>query len=221
MVRGFSSQSYADVLRHRVAHEQREAHLAVVGDFDCSGEDIERDWAERTGCWRSVTRVLLTYEQMRAYGLPATEGKRGDPSWPAPPLTWTADHRWRRRMARAFDDLAGDLAKGNWPHPTCTAEELALHLAVEDAPMYLEDREEGDDHNSLPEHEDDYSWDSCSDLLFQDHDVLMLFHTKFSGIEDPENPTNQSMGEGDLREAAWFTACDNRSIRDPRRGFRR
>ncbi|MEU6299265.1 hypothetical protein [Streptomyces erythrochromogenes] len=83
VVRGFSSQSYADVVRDRVAHEQREAHLAVVGDFDCSGEDIERDWVERTGCWSSVTRVLLTYEQMRAYGLPATEGKRGDPRWPA------------------------------------------------------------------------------------------------------------------------------------------
>ncbi|MFF1779804.1 hypothetical protein [Streptomyces virginiae] len=83
VVRGFSSQSYADVVRDLVAHEQRAAHLAVVGDFDCSGEDIERDWVQRTGCWSSVTRVLLTYEQMRAYGLPATEGKRGDPRWPA------------------------------------------------------------------------------------------------------------------------------------------
>nr|WSX47547.1 hypothetical protein OG409_00240 [Streptomyces sp. NBC_00974]WSX54309.1 hypothetical protein OG409_38670 [Streptomyces sp. NBC_00974] len=68
MVRGFSSQSYADIVRHRVAHEQRKARLLVVGDFDCSGEDIERDWVERTGCWSSVTRVLFTYEQMRAYG---------------------------------------------------------------------------------------------------------------------------------------------------------
>ncbi|WP_075738577.1 hypothetical protein [Streptomyces acidiscabies] len=76
---GFGSQSYADVVRDRVAHEQHEAHLAVVGDFDCSGEDIERDWVERTGCWSSVTRVLLTYEQVRVYGLPATEGKSGDP----------------------------------------------------------------------------------------------------------------------------------------------
>ncbi|WP_202542032.1 hypothetical protein [Streptomyces sp. SID2563] len=138
-----------------------------------------------------------------------------------PPLTWTADHRWRRRMARAFDDLAGDLAKGNWPYPSCTAEEMALHLAIEDAPMYLEDRPEEDDHDSLPQHDDDYSWDGCSDLLFQDHDVLMLFHTKFNGIEDPEDPTNQSLGIGDLREAAWFTPFDNRGLRDPRRGFRR
>ncbi|MFJ9944954.1 hypothetical protein [Streptomyces erythrochromogenes] len=55
VVRGFSSQSYADIVRDRVAYEQRAAHLAVVGDFDCSGEDIKRDWVERTGCWSSVT----------------------------------------------------------------------------------------------------------------------------------------------------------------------
>ncbi|WP_215140877.1 hypothetical protein [Streptomyces sp. ISL-44] len=83
VVCGFSSQSCADVVRDRVAHEQRGACLLVVGDFDCSGEDIERDWVERTGCWSEVTRVLLTYEQVRAYGLPATEGKSGDPRWPA------------------------------------------------------------------------------------------------------------------------------------------
>lgn len=28
-----------------------------------------------------MSRVLLTYEQVRAYGLPATEGKSGDPRW--------------------------------------------------------------------------------------------------------------------------------------------
>lgn len=50
-----------------------------AGDFDCSGEDIERDWVARTGCWSHTERVLLTYEQVRAYELPATEGKRGDP----------------------------------------------------------------------------------------------------------------------------------------------
>ncbi|MFF0553813.1 hypothetical protein ACFYUL_33155 [Streptomyces sp. NPDC004311] len=138
-----------------------------------------------------------------------------------PPLTWTADHRWRRRMARAFDDLAGDLAKGDWPNPNCTAEEMALHLAIADAPTYLEDRPAEDAHNALPEHEDDYGWDSCSDLMFQDHDVLMLFHSKFTGIEDPDHPANQFLGVGDLREAAWFDSFDNRGIRDPRRGFRR
>lgn len=71
-------------------------------------------------------------------------------------------------MARAFDDLADDLDKGRWPEPTCTAEEMALHLAIEDAPTYLEDRAADDEHHTLPRHEDDYSWDDCSELLFQD-----------------------------------------------------
>jgi hypothetical protein len=54
-----------------------------VGDFECAGEDVERDWVERTGCWSRVTRVLLTRDQVRQYALPATEGKRDDPRWPA------------------------------------------------------------------------------------------------------------------------------------------
>ncbi|WP_086706545.1 hypothetical protein [Streptomyces antimycoticus] len=83
VVRGFGSQSYVDVVRERTAADQREAHLAYVGDFDCSGEDVERDWVERTGCWSQVTRVLLTRDQVRAYALPATAGKRDDPRWPA------------------------------------------------------------------------------------------------------------------------------------------
>ncbi|MCX4808746.1 hypothetical protein OG594_45565 [Streptomyces sp. NBC_01214] len=139
-----------------------------------------------------------------------------------PPLTWTADHRWRRRMARSFDDVAGDLVKGNWPNPNFTAEEMALHLAIEDAPTYLEDRPAEDDHNTLLEHEDDdYGWDGCSDLMFQDHDVLMLFHSKYTGIEDSDHPANQFLDVGDLREAAWFDPFDNRGIRDPQRGLRR
>ncbi|GAA2325171.1 2Fe-2S iron-sulfur cluster-binding protein [Streptomyces cuspidosporus] len=37
----------------------------------------------RTGCWSHTERVLLSYEQVRAYELPATEGKHDDPRWPA------------------------------------------------------------------------------------------------------------------------------------------
>ncbi|MEV4873929.1 hypothetical protein [Streptomyces syringium] len=79
VVRGFGSQSYADVVRERTAHQHREAHLAYIGDLDASGMDTERDWVARTGCWSRTERVLLTYDQVHAYGLPATESKRGDP----------------------------------------------------------------------------------------------------------------------------------------------
>ncbi|TGN72323.1 hypothetical protein E5083_29980 [Streptomyces bauhiniae] len=124
-------------------------------------------------------------------------------------------------MARAFDDLADALNKGRWPEPTCTAEEMALHLAIEDAPAYLEDRPADDEHHTPPRHEDDYSWDGCADLLFQDHDVLTLFDASLAGIEDPDNPANQRLGAGALRVDAWFEPSDNGAARDPRRGFRR
>ncbi|MFE3686484.1 hypothetical protein ACFXPM_25080 [Streptomyces sp. NPDC059095] len=58
--------------------------LLTIGDFDCSGEDLERDFVARTACWSHTERVLLTYDQaVHDYELPATEGKRGDPRWPA------------------------------------------------------------------------------------------------------------------------------------------
>ncbi|MEW1632256.1 hypothetical protein AB0387_33680 [Streptomyces sp. NPDC089173] len=66
VVRGFGSQSHADVVRNRVTAGPRDAVLLVVGDFDCSGEDVERDRVARTGCWIRTERMLLTYEQVRA-----------------------------------------------------------------------------------------------------------------------------------------------------------
>ncbi|MFJ8133362.1 hypothetical protein [Streptomyces hydrogenans] len=83
VVRGFGSQSYADVVRERVQADSRAAVLLYLGDFDASGADIERDWVERTGCWERVERVLLTDAQVREYRLPPAEGKRSDPRWPA------------------------------------------------------------------------------------------------------------------------------------------
>ncbi|PJM98633.1 hypothetical protein CG740_34930 [Streptomyces sp. CB01201] len=101
VVRGFGSQSYADVVRDRVTNDPRDGVLLVVGDFDCSGEDIERDWVTRTGCWSRTERILLTYDQVHAYKLPATEGKQGDPRWrtfadrysfdPARPVQWEVE----------------------------------------------------------------------------------------------------------------------------------
>ncbi|GGQ85196.1 hypothetical protein [Streptomyces flaveolus] len=33
----------------------------------------------------------------------------------------------------------------------------------------------------------DFDWDWCSDVLFEDHDVLMLFDASLDGIEDSTN----------------------------------
>ncbi|MFK4071865.1 hypothetical protein [Streptomyces sp. NPDC029674] len=40
--------------------------LMVVGDFGCSGKDIERDRVAPTDCWSRTGRVLLPYEKVRA-----------------------------------------------------------------------------------------------------------------------------------------------------------
>ncbi|MEU5163830.1 hypothetical protein AB0G74_30035 [Streptomyces sp. NPDC020875] len=83
VVRGFASQSYADVVRRRT-DRQGSATLLWFGDFDASGAEIERDWVRRTAdCWSEVRRVLLTHDQVQRYGLPPAEGKHGDPRWPA------------------------------------------------------------------------------------------------------------------------------------------
>ncbi|MFF2077457.1 hypothetical protein ACFVXG_22220 [Kitasatospora sp. NPDC058162] len=144
-----------------------------------------------------------------------------------PKLTFATDLQWRRRFARAADDLADDLERGHWPRPTCTAEELALHLAIDDAGDSAD--ELGDDsdstghgtHSTLPTHRDDYDFGACTDMFFQDTDVLMLYSSRFDGIEDPDGDANRQLGMGDLRAQAWFEPFGNVTARDPHRGFRR
>ncbi|MEV7817515.1 hypothetical protein AB0P05_43830 [Streptomyces flaveolus] len=83
VVRRFGSHSYVQVVRERTARDPRPAVLLYIGDFGASGADIARDWVARTDCWAHVERVLLTYDQVREYRLPAAVGKAGDPRWPA------------------------------------------------------------------------------------------------------------------------------------------
>jgi hypothetical protein len=95
-----------------------------------------------------------------------------------PRITWHQDSGWRRQVARACDDLGDDLVGGDWPMPRNNAEEIVL-----------------------PRHGDDYDWDMCSEVLFQDHDVLMLYDESLDGIEDPGSDANEYLRMGDLRPA--------------------
>ncbi|MEV6734458.1 MULTISPECIES: hypothetical protein [unclassified Streptomyces] len=85
VVRGFSSQSYADVVRDRVAHEQREACPLVVGDHDPSGEwmltalaeDVTA-FAEAAGAEVQFVSIAVTPEQIETYRLPTALPKPTD-----------------------------------------------------------------------------------------------------------------------------------------------
>lgn len=63
---------------HRNYRMGRPAVLLYAGDFDPSGEDIDRDFVARTRCWDKVVRVALTPAQVAEYDLPPAMGKVTD-----------------------------------------------------------------------------------------------------------------------------------------------
>ncbi len=75
---GYSSQTYVDEIAADVAEQRRPAVLIYAGDFDPSGEDIQRDFMQRTGCFADVSRVALNAEQVEQYDLPPQMGKATD-----------------------------------------------------------------------------------------------------------------------------------------------
>lgn len=134
-----------------------------------------------------------------------------------PRLTWNKDEKWRRGIARACDDLADDIERGRWPEPACTAEEIVLHLAIEDAPGHLPN---DSDHAALPRYGDDYDWDTCSDLFFQDHDILWLYDKKLAGIHELSSPAPDK-GDDSAESVSWFTSFGNVTSRPADRAYRR
>lgn len=75
---GYGSQTYVDDVIEDVENTGRPAVLLYAGDFDPSGEDIDRDFTARTDCWDEVRRVALTAAQVEQYELPPQPGKETD-----------------------------------------------------------------------------------------------------------------------------------------------
>ena len=82
-LRGYSSESYEREIAEDVAGSANGRPVVVLyaGDFDPSGEDIARNFAEqltRRGVKHSLERIALTDEQVRDYNLPESVGKDTD-----------------------------------------------------------------------------------------------------------------------------------------------
>lgn len=75
---GYSSQTYVNEVAQDVERQDRPAVLLYAGDFDPSGEDIDRDFVARTGCFDKVIRVALNVQQVAEYDLPPAMGKSTD-----------------------------------------------------------------------------------------------------------------------------------------------
>lgn len=75
---GYASQSYEQAVIQHVTDDGRPAVLLYAGDFDPSGEDIDRDFVERTDCFDEVVRVALLPEHTERFDLPEAMGKDDD-----------------------------------------------------------------------------------------------------------------------------------------------
>jgi len=75
---GYSSQTYVKEVAQDVTRQDRPAVLLYAGDFDPSGEDIDRDFVQRTNCFAKVIRVALSAEQVDTFNLPPAMGKTTD-----------------------------------------------------------------------------------------------------------------------------------------------
>ncbi len=75
---GYSSQTFTREVGVDALSQGRPAVLLYGGDFDASGEDIDRDFNARTGCFSQVVRVALTPDQVEEHRLPPQPGKATD-----------------------------------------------------------------------------------------------------------------------------------------------
>ena len=146
------------------------AALFLVRECNCAREDCEicQSWqlTPRTADLLHMALEIMAdqaFDDIEEHGSEPVEREDGG-DWllfeRLPRITWNQDANWRRHVARACDDLAGDLACGDWPLPQNVGGSIVLHLAIEDGPDCLEEKEDAGDeeHDALPRHGDDYDW---------------------------------------------------------------
>jgi hypothetical protein len=115
---------------------------------------------------------------------------------------------WLNRFIQCFEDLRVRLARGQYPKPRCTGEEMALHIAIDRARDFYGDGVTQDvfgswyeSFPSLGAADEDFDW--IKDILFEDEDVLMLFDPRFDGIESGSE-IGDHLGVANLHPDEWF-----------------
>lgn len=133
-----------------------------------------------------------------------------------PPICRNADKVWLQRFAQCFKDMAEKLQKGLVPYPTCTGEEVALHLALtvlEDDSSCATGRKANLDTISMDAALAE-AYETCGrsatdldvhylrEILFEDWDYQYLYNMEDDGIEDSE--VGAMLGIGNLTPKKWF-----------------
>lgn len=206
-------------------------NLFPVPDCDHSESDDEDEaWCEKCEDFdftpRSAAVLAEAFWQLgeeaaddiRVYGSDRVE--RGA-DWAVfdelPAVTWRLGSTWRSRFVQAAFDLAADLESGRRPLPRCTAEEMALHRALERAKEIVSDISLGeplyaDLAKHLPEDPLDYDWNVCIDVFLQDTDVLGLYSVR---VSDSQPFGSELFAQAlQLHPVDWFTTFPNMTSRE-------
>ena len=117
-----------------------------------------------------------------------------------------ADDAWLTRFVSCFETLAVRLGAGLATEQLawCTAEEMALHMVIDVAEASV-------DYGMVPtlrglprRGEEDTDFDWAREVLFRDHDVLMLFNVSLDGIEDDSSELAEYYRFANLHPRDWF-----------------
>ncbi len=114
--------------------------------------------------------------------------------WYLPPLLQPHYHEvLYRSMLVAIAKVGGQLADTDAPTLRCVADEIALHVIIEQAGAWLETRGEVDE-----------GWDVYEDCVFEDVDFELLYDPAWDGIEDPDSDLARQEGMANLHPKDWF-----------------
>ena len=121
---------------------------------------------------------------------------------------------WALAFREASRRLVARLGKGEFPHPNCTGEEMALHKIIEMAQELYTDGDEAimDTLEGLPKSTKDENFDMVSDLVFEDHDVLMLYDMADAVLSN--GPMQHMMDFANLHPDEWFKPFKQARVND-------
>lgn len=129
-----------------------------------------------------------------------------------------ADGAWMARFVLGFEAIAARMTRGAGDLSrlaSCTGDEMALHLVIDEAESSLA---EGllSAPEFLPEdaeRDDDFEW--ARDVMFRDHDVLLLFDPALDGVDDPASELHQRFRFANLQPGRWFLPFADHDEFDP------
>ena len=121
-----------------------------------------------------------------------------------PRMAWDLRTTWRYELARAYDDLADDVAAGEWPDARCGGEEWALYRVIM--------RGDGDEAIDDDVRQHPESLRQVYDFLMEGEDLDAIFDATNGGGFLPRDSS--------MHPRRWFRPFAELPLRDPDRGFR-